>query len=492
MTGHSPDLLAAMAGRTALVVGDCVLDGWLRGGAARLSREAPVPVVDVTSATMAAGGAANAAVNAAGLGARVRLVSVTGADCDGALLRAALREAGVPDTDVLSDPGRRTPAKRRVSAAGQMVVRLDEGEAGPLGTVTAGRLASRLTALVGSAELLLVSDYGLGVCDPEQLAAVVQSVADRPTASRRAPLLVVDARNPVRWRDLHPDVVKPNWAEAAPLLGVPAEPGGDRAALVEARAERVLAATGARIAAVTLDVDGAVVLERGRPPYRVYATPAPAAAAAGAGDAFVVTFALALAAGADAPAAAELAAAAAAVCVSRPGTTACTADDLRAALLAGPGLLELADLPALVHAHRRRGERLVFTNGCFDVLHPGHLSHLNRAKALGDVLVVGLNSDASVRRLKGPDRPVQPLADRAELLAALSCVDHVVAFEGDTPADVLEVVRPEIYVKGSDHTRESLPETPLVESLGGQVVILPLVADRSTGAVRDRIRAGER
>lgn len=489
-----PELLDRLAGRRVLVVGDCVLDGWLRGGAARLSREAPVPVVELTATTLAAGGAAGAAANAAGLGAQVQLLSATGADSDGRLLRAALQEAGVPDADVLLDPTRRTHAKRRVSAAGQMLLRLDEGPGRPLGPAVARRLAVRLSALAAGADVVVVSDYGLGVADPDTVIGPLRAAGE-------GPLLVVDARDPGRWRGLRPDVVKPNWAEAAPLLGVEAAAwtgagtgagagaGTDRAALVEARGERVLAATGARIAAVTLDVDGAVILERGRPPYRVYAAPAPPADAAGAGDAFVVAFALALAAGAATGPAAELAAAAAAVCVSRPGTVACSAADLRAALLAGPELLDLPRLRTLVEAHRRRGQRLVFTNGCFDVLHPGHLAHLNRAKALGDVLIVGLNSDASVRRLKGPGRPATPLADRAEIVAALSCVDHVVAFEGDTAADLLAAVRPEVYVKGSDHSRESLPETELVERLGGQVVILPLVADRSSGAVLAHIRA---
>jgi D-beta-D-heptose 7-phosphate kinase/D-beta-D-heptose 1-phosphate adenosyltransferase len=192
------------------------------------------------------------------------------------------------------------------------------------------------------------------------------------------------------------------------------------------------------------------------------------------------------------PAAAELAAAAAGVVVGQDGTVTCGAAELRRAL-AGESkqVAGLAELAARVAHYRRQGRRIVFTNGCFDLLHRGHITLLNRAKALGDVLIVGLNSDPSVRRLKGPGRPITALDDRAQLLSALSCVDHIAVFDGDMPTDLLRAIRPDIVVKGGDYTRERLPEARLIEALGGSVHLLPLVQDCSITSLIDRIR-GER
>jgi D-beta-D-heptose 7-phosphate kinase/D-beta-D-heptose 1-phosphate adenosyltransferase len=196
-----------------------------------------------------------------------------------------------------------------------------------------------------------------------------------------------------------------------------------------------------------------------------------------------------LAAGSDTVAAAELAAAAAAVVVARDGTCACTADELRASLAGEDKATDLPALTARLDALRRQGRRIVLTNGCFDILHRGHVTYLSRAKALGDVLVVGVNSDESIHRLKGPGRPINTLDDRLQVLAALSCVDHVVTFAEDTPHNLVRAVRPHVFVKGGDYTRERLPEAALVEQLGGTIHILPFVADRSTTNVIERIRA---
>lgn len=462
-------VLERMAGLRVLVLGDALLDGWLHGESVRLSREAPVQVVGVGSAELVPGGAANTAVDVAALGGRVRFLAVVGDDADGAALRAALSARGVGDDDVRAVPGRRTLAKRRVTAGGQQLLRLDEGDAGPLPADAAAWLLHRLDALVDAVDVVVVSDYGLGTLGP---AAVARLAALREAG--RVPVLVVDARDPLRWASTRPTAVKPNAGEAAALLGgLPLDV--DRAAAVEGEAERVLAATGAQVAAVTLDVDGALVLERGRAAHRVWPRePHPSGQAAGAGDVFTATLALALASGAPAAAAGELAAAAAAVSVAVPGTTPCSADDLRAALLesAGP-LLDIERLTAVLRPLRLRGRRLVLTNGCFDGLHRGHVAYLTRAKALGDVLIVGINSDSSVRALLGPTRPTQAVADRAAVLAGLSCVDHVVAFDGPTAEGLVESVRPAVYAKGGDYTAAMLPETAAVLRVGGEVVLLP-------------------
>ncbi|HET8586468.1 MAG TPA: D-glycero-beta-D-manno-heptose 1-phosphate adenylyltransferase, partial [Candidatus Limnocylindria bacterium] len=190
----------------------------------------------------------------------------------------------------------------------------------------------------------------------------------------------------------------------------------------------------------------------------------------------------------EAPEAAEIASAAASLVVAKDGTAVCTAAELRDLLTAnGAPSGCRARLAAELAEHRRQGRRIVFTNGCFDILHRGHVAYLNRAKALGDVLIVGLNSDESVARLKGPGRPINGLEDRAQVLAALSCVDHIVPFDDATPTELIRRLRPDVYAKGGDYSLDRLPEAPLVRELGGEVQILPLIEDRSTTRIIERI-----
>ncbi|GIJ26449.1 hypothetical protein Vqi01_16110 [Micromonospora qiuiae] len=272
--------------------------------------------------------------------------------------------------------------------------------------------------------------------------------------------------------------------------------GVDRAMLAASRLAELRAHTGAEVVAVTLDTDGAVVGGADGQPARSHSIPVPASHAVGAGDAYLAAMTLALAADAPLSIAAQLAQLAATSTVAGTGTCVCHREDLLAALgrpvPGGDGqqvLVGAEGLTTIIAEHRRAGRSVVFTNGCFDVLHRGHVRYLEQARALGDLLVVAVNSDDSVRRLKGPDRPINPIEDRTALLAALSCVDHVVVFEEDSPAKLIEAVRPDVYVKGGDYPPELVPEAPLVQRLGGQVRTLGYVPDRSTSAIIERIRA---
>ena len=462
-----------LAGLPVVVVGEAFLDGWLSGPSQRLSREAPVPVVGIAGTRLDPGAAANTAVNCAALGADVRLLGVVGDDDDGAALRSALVERGVDVTDVLVEPGRRTVAKRRVVAGGQMVVRLDTGDAGPVAPATAAHLAARLEACWAGAAAVVVGDYDAGVLGPSMRERVASLQRSRPTT------LVVDARHPRRWSLAGATAVKPNVEELASLLddddAVELRAAvGRRDAVVARLGPTLLERAGADVVAATLDAEGGVLLQRGRSPVRLPTDPAPSSRAAGAGDAFTAAFAGALALGSPAPDAGRLGAAAAAATLGQDGTSVCTASQLRRALSGDTDVDDLLDLERLaevVAGHRAAGRRLVVTNGAFDVLHRGHLAFLRQARSLGDVLVVGLNSDAGLSAARGAP-PRTRLEDRAAVLAALAVVDHVAVFDESTAHHLLEVVRPDVYVKGGDYTRAMLPEADLVERLGGEVELL--------------------
>ena len=488
------ELLDRFAGLDVLVVGETVLDGWYAGPSRGLSREAPVPVVSVGEEEHAPGAAANTARAVAALGARVRFLSVTGADRDGAQVRELLEASGVPLVDMITVAARRTVAKRRVLSDSHLLVRFDAGDTGPLDTATEDALLARLAEGIAGADAVLACDYSAGLF-PERVVAAVGEHAARESVP-----LVVDAHDPARWAGAGPYACKPDAEELEALLAHRAPERlaafrRDRVGTVTASADLLHEVTGARIVLATLDRDGAVVLDRGdSTAYHVHAEPLAVAQAAGAGDTFTAAFALAVAAGADPATAAEVGGAAAAVVVRKPGTSVCTLPELRDRLLGRDArLLAVERLAACADTHRALGRRIVFTNGCFDVLHRGHVAYLEAARAQGDVLFVAVNSDESVRRLKGPDRPVNSVEDRAAVLAGLSAVDHIVVFDGDTPADLLRLVRPEVYVKGGDYTPDmldALPEAPLVRALGGEVRIVDYVEDRSTTGLLERVRRG--
>lgn len=486
VSGALGPLIDAFAGLRVLVLGEAMLDAYLQGTSGRLCREAPVPIVAVEARADVPGGAANAAVNARALGARVTLLTVIGDDADGSALRAGLAARGVDTSHVLVDPARRTLAKHRVFAGAQMLVRFDVGSTARVQRTHEAALIDRLCGLVGEHDAVIVSDYGYGIVTPRVIAtlAALQAAAPR--------VIVADSKSLGAFRGVGVTAVKPNYDETVRLLGGrSAGRGAARADVMARHGERLLEITGAQIAAVTLDTEGALFFERGRAPYRTYARPADHARAAGAGDTFASALALALAAGGDVASTAEIASAAAAVVVAKEGTATCSLDELRGYVAGDEKVVpDLPSLLARLELIRRAGKRIVLTNGCFDILHRGHIGYLNAAKALGDVLVVGVNTDATVRRLKGPARPINALEDRAAVLAGLSAVDHIVAFDEPTALELCTAVRPHVFVKGGDYTRDRLPEAALVESQGGEVRLLPYLKDRSTSSIIARAQAG--
>ena len=476
------NLLIRFRELTVLVIGEAMLDRYAEGRVTRVCREAPVPIVALDRQVDAPGGAANTAMALAALGARAKFLSVVGNDAAGQSLSGALSQGGIDIDTLFCAPGRETLLKHRVSANGQLMMRLDVGSVGDVDALCERRLLDALATHWDGADAIVISDYGYGICTD----AIVDAIAAHQRRSPR--VLVADAKDLARWRDVGLTAAKPNYGEAAQLAGLTPVAGTvPRVEQIVAARDTLVSEVGAEILAVTLDIAGAVIFDGDAEPYRTFTTPNMDSHAAGAGDTFTATLAAALAAGAPTTAAGDLASAAAMVCVRRRGTTVCSAADLHSQLVGEVRSEEFA-LGPRIETLRAAGKRVVFTNGCFDILHHGHIAYLNRAKAMGDVLIVGLNSDASVRALKGPSRPINNEDDRAAVLAALSSVDLVLLFDEPTPTRLIEAIRPDLFVKGGDYTRETLPEAPLVESLGGEVKILPFLDHRSTTSIIERIR----
>ena len=334
------------------------------------------------------------------LGARVSFLSVIGGDAEGALLRRSLEGLGVPTAHLLTEPARRTRANHRVVADGQVLVRFDRGARVPL------RRAWRIScSTVSPACYRLRRGHRLRLRawgpDPRVIGALSPAPDDLSAHTHRR------LEGLAAYRGVGVTAAKPNYDEAVRLLGAEwLEQARARVEQITSHGERLLDVTGARVCAVTLDTEGALVFERGHPHYRTYARPTPRSRAAGAGDTFASALALGLAAGADTPTATDFASAAAAIVVGRDGTVACSARDLREYGAVGAKYVpDVGRLAAWADHYRQQGRRIVFTDGCFDILHRGHVTCLNRAKALGDVLIVGVDTDASIRHLKDQAAP---------------------------------------------------------------------------------------
>jgi D-beta-D-heptose 7-phosphate kinase/D-beta-D-heptose 1-phosphate adenosyltransferase len=479
MKVHS--LVDDLRGLQVLVIGDAWLDTYLTGVPGRLAEEAPVPVFGVKGRSHYPGGAPNVAANIAALGGRPRLLAVVGDDDNGRRLRETLREHSLSGEDLLSEPGRATPTRTRVVADSQLVARFEDGSTSPLGQAVEAAILERIRTISGAFDAAVVLDHGFGTLTPR----VIEALAGLRAGSPR--LVIVQATDVSAYRPANATAFTLTPAQAAGLLGVTAVTAGDLAHRLSGSGDPLLDAVGADVATIMFE-PGALVVERGRPQYRTFTEPIRQGRTTGTGDTFVGALALALGGRVSAPEAAELASAAAAVATAKDDAAMCSAFELKEFLSSEGKSIRLSRLLSRVDFYRKQGKRIVLANGSFDILHRGHITYLSRAKTLGDVLVVGINTDKSVARLKGPGRPVIALDDRMEILAAFSCVDHIVPFDQDTPVDLIRAIKPHVFVKGGDHSKDQLPEARVVEDLGGVVHILPLVEDRSTTGIIERVR----
>ncbi len=469
-------------GRRVLVVGDLMLDRYLWGKVERISPEAPVPVVRLERETDTAGGAANVARNLAALGLRAELAGVTGDDLGRARLLADLASDGIDSAAVMIAQGRATTVKTRVVGDHQQMLRIDEEHTTRLPHRDIERLRALATERLPGAAALVLSDYAKGVLDAELCAALI-------TAARAQGVpVLVDPKGRNFSRYAGATLITPNRGELALATGVRSS---DLDGLLSAGRELRDALALERLV-LTLSERGMVLIGPDGE-QRIPAVAREVFDVSGAGDTVIATFAAGLAAGLGYADTAHLANLAAGVVVGKVGTAVITAGELLAAI-SGEAALEQAakvqsteDAANLIGRWRAAGERVVFTNGCFDLLHVGHVTYLECARRYGHRLVVGLNTDRSVRALKGAGRPVIREDDRARVLAALASVDAVVLFDEDTPLDLIRRLRPDVLAKGADYREEQVVGAAEVKSWGGEVVLVPLVQDRSTSGIIQRL-----
>lgn len=465
-----------------LLIGDVMLDRYWSGGTDRISPEAPVPVVGLKEFRDLPGGAANVALNVASLGTPCTLLGLTGGDDAGARLRAALDATSI-DGRLVTTAGSPTITKLRVLSRNQHLMRLDIEDG--FADSDHAALVDAYRQALGECDLVVLSDYAKGTLGPvtaELIAAAKE--AGRP--------VLVDPKGADFARYRGADLITPNRGEFERVVG----PCADDEVL-EARARDLIGELDLGAILVTRSEEGMSLVPRDGDAVHLPAHRREVYDVTGAGDTVIGVMAAAIAAGFPAVDALVLANHAAAIVVGHLGAAQVTLDELHDAITgegrsADPGGVVAPDeLVARLEAARRRGESIVFTNGCFDLLHVGHVRGLRAMRALGDRLVVGVNDDDSVRRLKGDTRPLVPLAERMELLAALDCVDYVVAFGEDTPAGLIERVQPDVLAKGGDYAPQDIVGHDTVTARGGRVVAIDYVDGRSTTELIGRIRGDD-
>jgi D-beta-D-heptose 7-phosphate kinase/D-beta-D-heptose 1-phosphate adenosyltransferase len=458
-----------------LVAGDAMLDEYWFGDTARISPEAPVPVVSMRSSEQRPGGAANVALNIAALGAQSVLVAIVGRDDRGRQLTQALEQQGVRCELVVSDT-LPTIHKLRVLARTQQLIRIDA----ELSLAScAPALGESFARLVRAADAVILSDYAKGT---------LARATDLISASRAAGVpVLVDPKGTDFKRYRGADALTPNRGEFEAVVGRCA----DEAELTR-KGEALRAELDLKMLLVTRGEHGMTLFEAGAVPLTLPTQAREVFDVSGAGDTVIALLAAGLAAGLDAANAARLANLGAGIVVGKIGTATASRSELQHALHAqgtgGRSVVTVPELLSLVAEAKRRDERIVFTNGCFDILHAGHVSYLEEAKSCGDRLIVAVNDDASVSRLKGTGRPVNPLEDRMAVLAGLAAVDWVVPFAEDTPAELIAKIVPHVLVKGGDYRVEDIAGGDTVRKHGGEVRVLRFKPGRSTTALLDAIR----
>lgn len=480
----------ALGSPRVLIVGDLILDEYVLGDVQRISPEAPIPVLEVRREDLKLGGAGNVAANVAAMGGRASVLGIIGRDAAGERLRRLLGDVHIDTSPVLENPERPTTIKSRHMAGPQQMLRVDRENRSPVDGRFQELALAYVRKHVGEFELVVISDYGKGLLTLELLSG---TIAAARKARRR---VLVDPKGSDYARYRGASVVTPNRTEAElatgrPIRSTPA--GTPRLEDLIAAGETLLERCELEAAVITLGKDGVFFLAReDRVPHVIPTHAKQVFDVTGAGDTVIAHLALYLAGGLTLEDSVRLANTAAGIVVAKLGTATVRREELLDALAPHEDrrakvLGSLDELDLIVSELKSAGRIIVFTNGVFDILHAGHLKYLREARARGDFLIVGVNGDASVRRLKGPTRPINPLGDRMALLGGLEAVDAVVAFHGDTPLELIQRITPNVLVKGEDWAEKGVVGREWVEAHGGRVMLMQLEAGRSTTDVIDRI-----
>lgn len=462
-----------------LIAGDMLLDHYISGSTDRTSPEAPVPVVLVRSEHYHAGGAANVACNIAAAGAMAKSCGVIGHDIPGEKLTQKMIEAGVDIAALIRLSQYETIVKMRIVSQGQQIVRLDHEKPNQFSPEDIPAVRGLIEEAIAQADAVIISDYGKGFLARPVLRQLIDD-----SAARNIPVLVdPKGRDYSRYRGAY--AITPNSREAQEATGImtATEDGLRRAT------EAIREVTGCPLVIITRGSDGLAFLDQKNEFVLVPTSAREIFDVTGAGDTFVSWLTLGIAAKLSAGDAARLANIAAGVAVARNGPAVVSPLHIRQALAPGrlgKKIVSEDDLAELGDDLRRQNKRIVFTNGCFDFLHAGHVAFLQQARTLGDVLILATNTDESIRRLKGEPRPVIPQKQREELLASIEAVDFVTVFQADTPHDIIRALRPDVLVKGSNYNMDEVEGAELVQAAGGEVVTLPIVHDISTSRLVER------
>ena len=466
-----------------LVVGDLMIDHYVWGDVDRISPEAPVQVVNVRSEEDTLGGCGNVVNNIVALGGGVAVAGVVGTGRYGQLLIERLQTLGVDAEGVIPDPDRPTTRKTRIFAANQHVVRIDRETRQTISRQTLEKLAAEAEKKIPESDVVLISDYGKGVVTHELLRRICDS------AKRHGKLTIADPKGIDFSKYSGVGVMTPNKKEAG------------FAAAMDIADDDTLGAAGKKLLdsltietlLVTCGKHGMVLFERGAQPYRISAKARQVYEVSGAGDTVFAVLGLALATGANLRDAAALANTAAGVVVGKVGTATLSQKELAAALLpSGDRMVakhkQFHELPVLVQELQKKGKKIVLTNGCFDLLHAGHVMLFAASKQLGDVLIVATDDDDSVRALKGPGRPVIRSRERVRILCAMDSVDYVVVFSSERLEDLIRTIQPDVLTKGSNYESEEVAGRELVEELGGRVELVPISENTSSTRIINDIR----
>jgi D-beta-D-heptose 7-phosphate kinase/D-beta-D-heptose 1-phosphate adenosyltransferase len=476
--------LAGFDGVRGIVLGDVMLDRFVYGSVKRISPEAPVPIMSIRHHADMPGGAGNVVRNLTALGASCTILGVVGDDSWGRSLGEQFRKIPGLRAGLVVDDSRETTVKTRYVAEGQQILRADRESLFPLSPDIEQQLLVAYRKAFAEADIVILSDYGKGVLSE----TVVRAAID--TAKSAGKQVIVDPKAKTFDRYRGATILKPNRSELQAAHGSECETDQQ----VEAACRRLMADGACETMVVTRGKDGMSVVPSHGPPIHLRTTAREVFDVSGAGDTVAATLALALAAGADIREACTLANLAAGIVVGKRGTAILTRGEITAALRPFAGSLEqykffsFERIVQLARDWRAQGLKVAFTNGCFDLLHPGHVALIDRARRTADRLIVGLNADASVRRMKGAARPVQNEIARATVLASLKSVDAVVIFAEDTPLQLIEGLMPDVLVKGSDYKLDQVVGAEFVLQRGGEVILADLVAGYSTTGTVQRMK----